>query len=132
MDAIENVIPNGDGVISLEEIKNWDPQESPIHIQNQLRKLDLSGNLNRPVIIGQGKVDVLVAPKDEIAYKQLVEETIGINKAESLLRLYVIPNFRHTLSGVFNPFVDEALDALDQWVDFIESGDSKAKCPEIS
>ena len=121
--------PNDDGVISVDEIKDWDPYESPIHIQNELRKGDLSGNLKRPVIIGQGLLDVLVVPEENRAYKELVEQTIGVSSAQSFLRVYLIPGMTHSFSGVFTPFVDEALDALDVWVDFIESEGASGEVP---
>jgi pimeloyl-ACP methyl ester carboxylesterase len=133
-DSLEKVDPtydpDGDGEISIEEMKDWDPYESPVHVQNELRKPDLSGNLRRPLIIGQGLLDALVVPEENRAYKQLVEQTIGTSNANSVLRVYLVPGMVHGAGGaLFAPFVAEALDALDMWVDFMESEGASGAVP---
>lgn len=121
--------PDGDGAISVDEIKAWDPYLSPINVQNELRKLDLSGNLRRPMIIGQGTADPLVSAFENIAYRELVETVLGPAGADGVLRVYLIPGMGH--GGPQNyPFVDAALDALDQWVDFVESGGAAGAVPD--
>lgn len=46
--------PDGDGVLSVKEIKAWGPINSPPPVANNLQRFDNSGNLARPIIIGQG------------------------------------------------------------------------------
>ena len=72
--------PNGDGLLSEDELKNWNPNQSPVQIQNDLRKLDLHGNLQRPIIIAHGTYDVTVAPGESIGYMRLVESRLGVVK----------------------------------------------------
>ena len=54
--------PDGNGVLSLEEIKAWDPNNSPPPVANDLRRFDNTGNLQRPIIIGHGSHDPIVSP----------------------------------------------------------------------
>jgi len=44
--------PNGDGVVTDDEIKLWDPHLSPPPVAND--RFDNTGDLKRPIIIGHG------------------------------------------------------------------------------
>jgi hypothetical protein len=120
--------PNGDGVLSEDELKNWDPNHSPVQIQNDLRKLDLHGNLKRPIIIAHGSFDVTVAPGESIGYMRLVESRLGVVKARDLLAVYYIPGMGHG-GGPFNTWLNVAFDALDAWVDWHQSGGTQGSRP---
>jgi hypothetical protein len=120
--------PDGDGQLSVDEIHAWDPYTSPRNIQNELRKLDLTGNLQRPVIVGQGTYDVLVSPYEADGYKRLVEQRLGADQARDVLALYYIPGMGHG-GAPFNAFIAPALDALDQWVDYVQSSGALGQPP---
>src|SRR5688572_17860235 len=109
--------PNGDGVLTEDELKNWNPDHSPVQIQNDLRKLDLHGNLKRPIIIAHGSFDVTVAPGESVGYMRLVESRLGVVKARDVLAVYFIPGMGHG-GGPFNTWLNVAFDALDAWVDW--------------
>ncbi len=113
--------PNGDGVLSLEEMKAWDPNLSPPPVANDLRRFDNTGNLQRPVIVGHGSHDPIVSPGETEVYKRLVEARLGVAGARDVLAVYYIPGMGHG-GAEFNAMIGPALDALDAWVDYRESG----------
>jgi hypothetical protein len=47
--------PDG-GALTDDELKRWDPSKSPRAIQKELRRLDLSGNVTRPIGSSGGRV----------------------------------------------------------------------------
>jgi len=120
--------PDGDGVLSEDELKNWNPDHSPVQIQNDLRKLDLHGNLKRPIIIAHGSFDVTVAPGESIGYMRLVESRLGVVKSRDVLAVYFIPGMGHG-GGPFNTWLNVAFDALDAWVDWHQSGGTAGSPP---
>lgn len=120
--------PNGDGVISPEELKAWDPNESPPQVQNDFRRFDNTGNLQRPVIIGHGADDTIVSPGETKVYKQLVKMRFGVAGALDVLAVYWIPGMGHG-GAEFNAWIDPALDALEDWVDYRESGGTMGSPP---
>ena len=120
--------PNGDGVLSEDELKNWNPDHSPVQIQNDLRKLDLHGNLKRPIIIAHGGFDVTVAPGESVGYMRLVESRLGVVGARDVLAVYFIPGMGHG-GGPFNTWLNVAFDALDAWVDWHQSGGAAGSPP---
>jgi hypothetical protein len=99
-----------------------------VPIQNDLRKLDLTGNLRRPIIIAHGTFDVIVSPYETEGYKRLVEERLGVAGAQEVLTVYMIPGMGHG-GAPFNAFIDPALDALDGWVDYRQSGGALGALP---
>lgn len=120
--------PNGDGVLSLDEIKAWDPHLSPIQIQNDLRKMDLDGNLHRPLIMSHGTHDPIVSIGESYVYKRMVEENFGVAGARDVLAVYYIPGMGHG-GAEFNAIISPALDALDAWVDYRETHGSSGSLP---
>lgn len=123
--------PDGDGQLSEDELKNWDPNNSPLQIQNDLRKLDLHGNLRRPIIIAHGGFDVTVAPGESRGYMRLVESRLGVAGASDVLAVYYIPGMGHG-GAPFNAWLDVAFDALDSWVDWHQSGGSAGSPPPFN
>jgi hypothetical protein len=113
--------PNGNGVLSLDEIKAWDPNDSPPPVANDLRRFDNTGNLQRPIIIVQGSHDPIVSPGENIAYKQLVEGRFGVAGARDLLAVYFIPGMGHG-GAEYDASLSAQLDALEAWVDWRQSG----------
>ncbi len=123
--------PNGDGVISVDELKAWDPNQSPPQVQNDFRRFDNSGNLQRPVIVAHGTHDVIVSPGETEVYKRLVEARLGVAGARDVLAVYYIPGMGHG-GAQFNALIDPALDALEAWVDYRESdGAAGAPPPDV-
>lgn len=107
--------PNG-GALTDDELGLWDPSKSPKHVQRELRKLDLTGQLQRPVIIMHGTFDTTVSPGETAGYIRLVEKAIGREGAERFLAVYYIPGMGHG-GTEFNELVDEQIDALEAWID---------------
>ncbi|HSN92221.1 MAG TPA: tannase/feruloyl esterase family alpha/beta hydrolase [Anaeromyxobacteraceae bacterium] len=120
--------PDGDGVLSLEETKAWDPNESPVQVHNDLRRFDNTGDLRRPVIIGHGSHDCIVSPGETAAYKRLVEARFGVAGARELLAVYYIPGMGHG-GAEYNAALGAQLDALEAWVDYRESGGTAGSPP---
>lgn len=120
--------PNGDGVLSLEEIKAWDPNLSPPPVANDLRRFDNTGNLQRPVIIAHGSHDPIVSPGETAVYKRLVEQRFGVAGARDVLAVYYIPGMGHG-GAEYNALIGAQLDALEAWVDYRQSGGTSGSPP---
>ena len=120
--------PDGDGVLSLEEIKAWDPNLSPPPVANDLRRFDNTGNLQRPIIIGHGSHDPIVSPGETAVYKRLVEQRFGVSGARDRLAVYYIPGMGHG-GAQFDAMIGPALDALEAWVDYRQSGGAYGSVP---
>ncbi len=123
--------PNGDGVLSLDEIKAWDPNLSPPPVANDLRRFDNTGDLQRPIIIAHGSHDPIVSPGETAAYKQLVERRFGVAGARDLLAVYYIPGMGHG-GAEYDASLSAQLDALEAWVDYRESGGAVGAPPPDS
>jgi hypothetical protein len=120
--------PNGDGVLSLDEIKAWDPNFSPPPVANDLRRFDNTGDLRRPVIIAHGSHDPIVAPGETAVYKRLVEARLGAVGARDVLAVYYIPGMGHG-GAEYNALIGPSLDALEAWVTYRESGGASGSPP---
>jgi hypothetical protein len=120
--------PDGDGVLSVDEIKAWDPNNSPPPVANDLRRFDNTGYLQHPIIIVQGSHDPIVSPGENVAYKQLVEGIFGVAGARDLLAVYFIPGMGHG-GAEFNASISDQLDALEAWVDWRQSGGTAGSPP---
>jgi hypothetical protein len=103
--------PNGDGTVSLDELEVWEPYRAPAEAQAEMRLLDLTGDLDRPIIVGHGTADTIVTPKEASAYEQLVAQAGD----DTLLRTYLIPEMGHGGAAV-HPFVEQALVAVEDWI----------------
>ena len=113
--------PNGDGVLSLDEIKAWDPNLSPPPVANDLRRFDNTGDLQHPIIIGHGSHDPIVSPGETLVYKRLVEARFGVAGARKLLAVYFIPGMGHG-GAEYDAALPAMFNALEAWVDYRESG----------
>jgi hypothetical protein len=120
--------PNGDGVLSVDEIKAWDPNKSPPPVANDLRRFDNTGDLQHPIIIAHGSHDPIVSPGETIAYKRLVEGLFGVDGARDLLAVYFIPGMGHG-GAEYDASLSAQLDALEAWVDFRQSGGTAGSPP---
>jgi hypothetical protein len=120
--------PDGDGVLSVDEIKAWDPNNSPPPVANDLRRFDNTGNLARPIIIGHGSHDPIVSPGETLAYKQLVEDRFGVADARDLLAVYFIPGMGHG-GAEYDASLGAQLDALEAWVTWHQSGGTAGSPP---
>ncbi|TMI11079.1 MAG: tannase/feruloyl esterase family alpha/beta hydrolase [Betaproteobacteria bacterium] len=122
--------PNG-GPLTDSELGLWDPGKSPNWVKRELRKLDLTGQLERPLIIMHGTFDSTVSPGETAGYKRLVERALGRKGAEKVLAVYYIPGMGHG-GTQYNDLVDEQIDALEAWIDYHQSnGRSGAPAPAM-
>jgi len=119
--------PNGDGVVTDEEIKQWDPHLSPPPVANDLRRFDNTGNLKRPIIIGHGSHDPTVSPGETYAYERLVRARLGA-RATDFLAVYWFPGMGHG-GAPYDATIGAQLDALESWVDWHQSGGRSGSLP---
>ena len=112
--------PDG-GALTDDELPHWDPSRSPKPVQKELRKLDLTGNLKRPIIIMHGTADTIVSPGEAEGYRALVERRLGRERAAAVLAVYFIPGMGHG-GAPFDALIGAQLDALEQWIDYRQSG----------
>ena len=123
--------PNGDGVLSIDEMKAWDPNQSSPAVQNDFRRFDNTGDLRRPVIVAHGTHDAIVSVGESEVYKRLVEQRLGTVGARDVLAVYYIPGMGHG-GPEFNAMIDPALDALEAWVDYRQSnGTVGSPAPDV-
>ena len=120
--------PNGDGVLSLDEMKAWDPNLSPPPVANDLRRFDNTGDLQHPIIIGHGSHDPIVSPGETAVYKRLVESRFGVAGARNLLAVYFIPGMGHG-GAEYDAALPAMFVALEAWVDYRESGGHSGSPP---
>ena len=104
--------PDGDGVLTDDELIAWDPTLRPRKVEVRARKLDLTGKIRRPVLVVHGTADAFVGPKESLAYKDLVNFVTG--QAEEFVRVYLVPGLGH---GTSVAFLGPGMDALEQWVE---------------
>lgn len=120
----------GGGSLTDDELRLWEPMRSPKAVQTELRRLDLSGELKRPVITMHGTADAIVSPGESEGYRSLVERRLGKANAEKVLAVYYIPGMGHG-GPEYNNLIGAQLDALEQWIDHRESkGKRGAPAPE--
>ena len=117
--------PNRDGHVSLDELKTWNPYHAPAKAQAEMRLLDLTGDLSRPIIVGQGSADPIVSPKEAPAYQQLVARTVV---GDDPLRTYIIPGMGHGGAGAA-PFVEAALTEVEDWITYRQTGGAAGSLP---
>lgn len=114
-----------------EDIKQWDPSKSPAYVQRDLRRLDLSGDLSRPIIIMHGTADPIVSPGEAEGYQNLVEQRLGRQGAHDVLAVYYIPGMGHG-GTEFDALVAAQIDALEAWIDYRQSNGSRgAPAPDV-
>jgi len=85
--------PNG-GPLTDSELGLWDPAKSPNWVKRELRKLDLTGQLERPVIIMHGTFDTTVSTVRR-GLQEAGREGLGRRGAEKVLAVYYIPGMGH-------------------------------------
>lgn len=126
----ETFNPNG-GALTDDELGYWDPARSPQSVQRELHKLDVSGNLQRPLIIMHGTADPIVSPSETAGYQALVERVLGTEAARNVLAVYYIPGMGHG-GAEFNEVIDPQIDALEAWIDYRQSkGRTGAPAPAM-
>ena len=114
----------GGGRLTDDELKLWDPSKSPAHVQATLRKLDLSGELKRPVIIMHGTFDPIVSPGEAAGYQALVAKRLGKPNADRVLAVYYIPGMGHG-GAEYNDLIGAQISALEAWIGYRESGGTR-------
>jgi hypothetical protein len=117
--------PNRDGEVSLDELKAWDPYHSPRKAQAEMRLLDLTGELRRPIIVGQGSADPIVSAKEAHAYRALVAQA---TRHDDPLRTYLIPQLGHG-GAAAPPFVEQAITQLEDWITYRQTGGATGALP---
>jgi len=121
----ESFHPSGDG-----DLGYWDPSRSPKSVKRELRKLDLSGNLQRPLIVMHGTADPIVSPGETAAYQTLVEQRLGGAAAQDVLAVYYIPGMGHG-GPQYDALIGAQIDALEAWIDYRQSkGHTGAPAPD--
>jgi pimeloyl-ACP methyl ester carboxylesterase len=126
----ETFNPNG-GELTDDELGYWDPNRSPQSVKRELRKLDVSGNLQRPLIIMHGTADPIVSPGESAGYQALVERVLGNERAQDVLAVYYIPGMGHG-GAQYDQVIDAQIDALEAWVDYRQSkGRAGAPAPAM-
>jgi hypothetical protein len=120
--------PDGNGTLSVEEIKAWDPDFSPPPVANDLRRFDNTGNLKRPVVIVHGSHDPIVSPGETAAYKRLVEQRFGVLGARNWLAVYYIPGMSHG-GAEYDASLSAQLDVLEAWVTWHQTHGSSGSLP---
>ena len=124
----ETYRPSG-GRPTEEEVRLWNPLNSPAYVQIDLRREDCNGHLARPLIIMHGAADPIVSPGEAEGYKNLVARTIGPAEAEKLLAVYYIPGMGHG-GKHFDDLLPAQIDALEAMIDYQQSnGSGGAKAP---
>jgi pimeloyl-ACP methyl ester carboxylesterase len=119
------------GYLTDDDLKLWEPTKSPSHVQKELRKLDLSGNLKRPIVIMHGSADPIVSPGESEGYAALVERRLGQVNAKEVLAIYYIPGMGH--GGMeYDNLIGAQIDAVEQWIDYRKSGGKKGALPPES
>jgi pimeloyl-ACP methyl ester carboxylesterase len=130
MPRFDETFNPGGGPLTDDKLKRWDPMKSPKRVQAELRKLDLTGNLKRPVIIMHGMADPIVSPGEAEGYRALVTKRLGAKNAGNVLAVYYIPGMGHG-GTEYNNLIGAQIDALESWIDYRESrGTRGAPAPE--
>ena len=91
--------PDG-GALTDDELRRWDPDQSPPAVVHELRKLDLTGKLTRPLIVMHGTADPIVSPGEAAGYASLVSRRVGRRNAERLLADLLHPRHGARRRGV--------------------------------
>jgi hypothetical protein len=122
--------PNG-GALTDDELGYWDPDRSPEPVKRELHALDVSGNLQRPLIIMHGTADPVVSPGETAGYQSLVEHVLGSDAAQDVLAVYYIPGMGH--GGIqYDQLIGAQIDALESWIDYRQSkGRTGAPAPAM-
>ncbi|MGD9904781.1 MAG: tannase/feruloyl esterase family alpha/beta hydrolase [Vicinamibacterales bacterium] len=107
----------GGGSLTDDELPLWDPAKSPTPVQADLRGLDLTGRLTRPVIVMHGTADAIVSPGESTGYMKLVQRRLGPRGAADVLAVYFIPGMGHG-GPEFDGLIGAQIDALEAWIDF--------------
>lgn len=119
--------PNG-GALTDAELPFWDPAKSPRRVRNELRRLDLTGRLRRPVIIMHGTADPIVSPGETSGYQALVTRRLGAQAAREMLAVYFIPGMGHG-GQEFDRVLGEQFDVLERWIDYKQTGANRGSLP---
>jgi hypothetical protein len=123
----ETYHPSG-GRPTDEQVKLWNPLDSPAYVQIDLRREDCHGHLARPLIIMHGAADPIVSPGEAEGYKELVAKTIGPTAAEKLLAVYYIAGMGHG-GPQFDNLIPAQIDALELMIDYQQSDGSRGAKP---
>jgi hypothetical protein len=126
----ETYRPSG-GRPTDDEVKLWNPLNSPAYVQIDMRRQDCHGHLARPLIIMHGAADPIVSASEAEGYKDFVAKTIGPAEAEKLLAVYYIPGMAHG-GKEYDDLIPSQIDALEAMIDYQQSnGGRGAKAPAL-
>jgi len=80
------------------------------------------------LIVAHGTHDPIVSPGETHVYKRLVEARFGVAGARDLVAVYWIPGMGHG-GAEFDAMIGAALDALEAWVTYRETGGGSGSLP---
>jgi hypothetical protein len=124
----ETYHPHGHDPLTDEDLKLWNPLNSPAYIQIDLRREDCTGHLARPLIIMAGAADPIVGTGESEGYKNLVARTIGHREAVNLLGVYYIVGMGHG-GTQFDDLIPAQIDALEAMIDYQQSHGQRGAPP---
>jgi hypothetical protein len=124
----ETYHPHGHDPLTDEDLKLWNPLNSPAYIQIDLRREDCTGHLARPLIIMAGAADPIVGTGESEGYKNLVARTIGHREAVNLLGVYYIVGMGHG-GTQFDDLIPAQIDALEAMIDYQQSDGQRGAPP---
>ena len=130
MPRFDPVFNPGGGALTDDELRLWNPELSSKAVRTELRRLDLTGRLERPVIVMHGTADVIVSPGESKGYLAMVERRLGQKNAANVLAVYFIPGMGHG-GPEYDGLLGTQLDALERWIDYRQSrGKQGAPAPD--
>ena len=121
MPRFDETFNPGGGPLTDDELKLWDPSKSPKHVQKELRRLDLTGNLKRPIIIMHGTSDAIVSPGESrglSARWSIAVSAQAMPRKSS--RCTTFPGWA-TAGPSTTRLIGAQIDALEQWIDYRNS-----------
>ena len=127
MPRFDETFNPGGGPLTDDELKLWDPSKSPKLFRTELRKLDLSGNLKRPIIIMHGTSDPIVSPGESRGLPAAGRRRLGAGNAAQVLAVYFIPGMGHG-GAEYEHLIGAQIDALEA-MDRLSSEPRQAGAP---
>lgn len=128
MPRLDPTFNTGGGALTDNELPLWDPAKSPPEVLRELRRLDLTGRLTRPLVVMHGAADPIVSPGESAGYHALVVKRLGRKRSDEVLAVYYVPGMAHA-GPEFDGAIAAQLDALEAWIDYRTSSGRRGSQP---